>query len=291
MSATIEFTNNLGTLRIERAVLSIGDEWQWENGMARHRKRLRVNGMMMRTSDPSLSEGPEAIITQAQMYGASQGNASQGGVGTLTLNSPPIGQVTTPWSVLEKMQMVSFAIAPGVWIDFMPVQVEFIDDDPDRHRYTINFFGMELHNARVSVLLPHRKAVDEFVQMPASNPYTSTLVNWWDPAFSPIRTRMTHDNCSLTISGFWNLPGPEATLDIMQIMGVLSQRSGVYGVEPYELPPGYPRVFDMVEVSDRLAIDLPFRKLIVTDSSLSIDVEAAIGEASVTLECLPQRTR
>lgn len=282
---TVTFTNSLGTITIDRAVISIADDWAWSNGVAHHSRRVRVNGFMKR-GDPSQSEGVEAVLTSVVQYGASQANPGLGNLGTLSLASPPIGSVTTPWAILENMQFTHVDMASGYWLDFQPISAEFTDDDPDHNRYSIDFFGIIIKNAHLTVQFPFRRVQDDFVQMPVSSVFGGGI-NWYDPAFGPIRHRMTTDNCNLVISGFVEL-SPDNDWPIDQIVNTLCQRGGSGDTPTTDLPAGYPRIFDVADFSSVIAADLPLRKLFVVDSSFNIDVEKMIAETSITMECPPQ---
>lgn len=288
-NATIEYTNSLGTFKLYRATLSISDTWRWQNGVAKHTKSIGVSGMLERSDTFADTEQYEVITTNATPYMQPQRPALGDG-GTLTINSPDEGgSAMSPWQVLSGIRINSISVPVNAWHYYMPIQVQFSDEDPDSNTYEIDFFGMKLHNPSIGVQLPYRGTLDEFVHMPVNKSLQYTTINDYDPAYHPIRQRTTHGNCIITIRGNFLMPDASQPWDVLQDLGTMTQRAGAYGVVSTREPAGYPKTFDMVDISEKVADALPFRKLIVISTDLMVSVERAICNATIVMECLPQR--
>lgn len=264
--ATVTFTNNLGTIAFERAMVSIADEWQWDGVRVRYQKRVSVNAHVQRNVlNP---ESVDTIQTNA--------TTARGEPGTLTL----------PWATLTHMSLVRMDMPGEVWIDMIPVVADFVDEEATRNEYSIDFFNLTLHRANITLGLPAREIVDEFVQMPISGlPSMPTLT--FDPRWGPIRTISMYDNMTVNLHGFYMVP---ADMDLGLVLKTLSQRGGSHATIPItDLPAGYPRVFDMSDISAAVAAQFPIRKLWVRDSQFVWDVANNIAEVDIMMECPPQK--
>jgi len=270
--ATVTFTNNLGTVTFENAMIAVADEWSWRGGVVRHVKRIRVSTVIVRQTAASQTQGLDALTP---------GDSETGERGTLIL----------PWTTLENIRYEGADYPTSAWLNHQRITVDFTDDDPDDTRYTVDFFGLTLHNPRFSMRLPFSEVHDQVVQMPLA---TGLIDVDDDLGFSPIRTLLTHDIMVCELSGIWQPPA--GTQDMQQVVQQLSQRLGTTAVgsgslsdrSDAELPSGYPRVFDMVEISPRLADAVPLRMLWV--SGAQMDWDFVNDQASVRLQmvCPPQ---
>lgn len=254
----VSFTNNLGTITFERALLEIADQWQVTAQGVRATKSVRVHGQVHRDD--------------AFRFNSMQSSAS-GERGTLTL----------PWTSVGNLQLRSLATPDGVWLDWLDVTAEFDDEDPESNEYTVDFFGIELINPRFALSLPFRQVRDDTVQMPLTS---FALIDPANPAFSTLRMLETHDNMTLELSGTWV---PPRDLDLDAVTEKLSRRSGTQHVNVTEMPAGYPQVFDVQDFSESVATWLPLRKLWVAQSQIAFDVEKGQAEISVSMEMPPQK--
>ena len=267
MLPDITFTNNVGFITLKRCMLEVSDEWTWDGRNATHAKQIAVEAWINRDS----AEGLEGVVTRTN------GAPNHGGRGQLVL----------PWATLENVKIESIEQGEGVWAEMIPVSVRFIDDHPDTNIYSMFFFGLELHNPRLSIPVPSKNTTDNYAQTPMRG--GASMIVYGDvapknPWYGPIRYRSGYAMMSLSLSGTLFLPDGVITTHMIE---TLQQRIGV-GTVTGSMPVGYPATFALGEAIPGLSSELGITHVIVAGARLNWSVEQRSARVNINLLAQPQ---
>jgi hypothetical protein len=262
----IKFENNVGAINFKRAMLGISDDWQWDGRSVLRSKRVSVEATVLR--DPS--EGLEGIVT------AFNGSAGHGLRGTLTL----------PWTTMDNIKLESLEMAEGAWEQSVRVTAEFLDDLPQNHIYTMTFLGYTLHNPRLRLPVPAKKAVDQF----APTPLTQVgAISPGNPYYGAVRFRQGYGLMEIIFGGTLLLEDgkfPEG------LLAKLAMRKGVsVDVEDLDiggLPNGFPIVFRLHEAIPELEGNAEITDCVVQSARATWNVEKQSVGIEVSMLAQPQ---
>lgn len=263
------FKNDVGELKLHRFLMTTTDMFNYDGRSVTRTRRVAIEGFVKRGDTAFTGEGPEDILSERF------GQVKMGGPGTLTL----------PHTTLNNIRIESFEYGEGLWIEFMPVSIVFVDDYPDRNNYTMQWFGLTLHQPRLLVPVATAKLLDEYAQMPWQN---VGMLNYSAVDTTLARTRTPTPMMEMSLTGVISLEDADkpGTLpdDLIQ---KLIQRSGVTRLGT--TPPGYPIPFSLAEACPQMADRLPLIHIIVTGGSVTWDVENEFLQVQLGLLCQPQR--
>lgn len=268
----ISYENNLGKVVFRRCLVGLSDQWQWNGQVVKHTRTIELDGYVEQADAPEESEGLEPILT-ARVSGRP---------GTLVL----------PWTRLEGIKIQSINMPTGPWLDLEPVQVTFLDERPGQNIYTMSFFGLTLHNPKLTLPIPWRRSTDHHVPMPLAT--QDTEMGNQVLAYKPLRTREPHDLMPVKLEGtvfLRDVPEGETTTErIHHVVDVIQQRSGTAPhTRDSSLPPGYPRPFHLTQACPELAGQLEIAHLFVEDAQAAWDVEKETLAISLQMLAPPQR--
>ena len=263
----VHFSNNVGGITLKRCMLDIGDEWTWDGRNATHTKQITAEAWISRDS----TEGLEGVITRTN------GAPNYGGRGSLVL----------PWATLDNVKIESAEQAEGVWASMIPVTVRFVDDHPSTNIYVLSFFGLDLHNPRLSIPVPSKNTSDNYAQIPMRGGASMGAYGDIDPKnpwFGPIRYRSGYSIMSISLSGTIFLPDGVLTTDTIN---TLQQRIGV-GTVTGDMPNGYPATFALGDAIPGLSGDLGITHVIVAGARINWSIEQRSARVNINMLAQPQ---
>jgi hypothetical protein len=269
----IKFTNNLGSIEFQRCTLSIGDEWEYSGRQSRHSKRITIEGYV-RIYNPEHGSVPAGISERFDDILIHQG------VDGMRYGKP--GTLELPWgAIIPTAKIESIEYPDSIMVEFTPVTVTFVDEQPNSTNYTLSFFGLQLQNPRINFPGGAQPLDDQYVQMPLG--LEAMTLN---PQNGPVRTRQGSKNFEITLVGALMLDnGKLPTL----WRETLTQRAGEFTGPGVGLTvAGYPRPFKLSDACPELAGDLELAHLIVVGSALHWEVESGVAGVEIQMICPPQ---
>lgn len=263
----VKFENNLGSVVLKRCLISVSDQWEWNGRAVRKVKTITVEGHLKQ--DDASPELYDTLLTDPRQPGR-----GKGGLGTLTV----------PWTTLSNVAISSIDQPEGVWLDYHPISVTFIDEYPDANLYTVTWRGVTLHSPRISVDFPSAQLRDEYMQMPLQ---TGVLFNKFQIGATVMRTKSFPGLMGVQLSGYFFVAGgtlPDGWEQTFTMRAGMSQDT-ITGL----VPAGYPLPFNLGEAVPELAHCLPLANVILASSRLNWDVEQGAVQVQLDMLCQPQR--
>ena len=227
-----------------------------------HQKRISVDAWISRDA----SEALDGILTRGTDDATRQG---------------PRGTLTLPWTTINNVRLEGFEQSEGVWDQLSAVQAQFVDDRPSGNIYTLHFFGLELHNPRLTLPVPAKRRSDAYVQTPLA-PHGAIAPD--NPWYGPIRYRSGYGMMPVGLAGVLRVDGGVLPADVL---AKLQQRIGVGSVTG-SLPLGYPKTFRLRDAVPELASDVAIGNAFVVGARISWNVEQQSARIMVNMLAQPQ---